>query len=238
MLLQLGVFRPTCDPHHLSGLLLGQLERELSRGLPAPLWRLSVAATLTAPLVWRQADLFDSQRAIQRSELAQLVDSLSARLGRRHVLRARVQRESQPELAYQLQPLTGVKPDGLPQDTLRKLSSRQPLRVAVPTREDPLRRPLQLLESPLPIEVAGVLGQTTLAVSTSAGRAVAPARVKTSSGWHQVVAACGPERLESGWWKGASCRRDYYRIVTHLGCWWWIYRDLNAGRWYLHGLFD
>ncbi|MFO0940460.1 MAG: hypothetical protein U0930_06795 [Pirellulales bacterium] len=162
-------------------------------------------------------------------------------MGRKQVLRAKVMRESQPELAYDLQPLTGLKPDGSSQDTVRKISSRQSTNTIEPSREDPLRRPAQLLNPPIKIEVAGsfgISGVTTESESAPEPQAVAPARIKTANGWHRVLGAVGPERLESGWWKGASARRDYYRIITHLGCWWWIYRDLNSAEWYLHGIFD
>ncbi len=270
LVLQMGLFRPTCDQEHLNMLLNSLMERQLSQQMKAPLWRLAVSATLTAPLVWRQADLFQAGQTANRNQMVGLVDMLSARLGRKQVLRARAQRESQPELAFTLQPLTGLRPDGTQQSTIRKLSSRPSLRTIEPQREDPLRRPIQLFPQPLPIETAGVwkaestsklncgdvhrdtqdnaqsprpfrTAATTQTVTTQTATrplAVAPARVKTANGWHQVIHACGPERLESGWWRGPSCRRDYYRIITHQGSWWWIYRDLNTGKWYLHGLFD
>lgn len=244
LILQLSMFRPTCDSEHLNLLAASLIEQQLSRQMKAPMWRISVQATLTAPLVWRQGNLFHCSEAVHRQQLAVLVDTLSARLGRKQVLRARPIRESQPELAFDLQPLTGLRPDGQAQDTVRKLSSRLALKAVEPAREDPLRRPAQLLQPPTPIEVAGAFQlQKTNAVEPHSGygdltTASAPSRVKTANGWHQVEGAIGPERLESGWWKGQSSRRDYYRIITHLGCWWWIYRDLNSGKWFLHGIFD
>ncbi len=242
LILQIGMFRPTCDAVHLNLLAASLLEQQLPKRMKAPLWRLAVQATLTAPLVWRQGDLFSEREAASRQEIAHLVDTLSARLGRKQVLRAKSMRESQPELAYDLQPLTGLRPDGGSQDTVRKISSRQPTGTVEPSREDPLRRPAQLLNPPTKIEVAGTFGVTESLPQANAEspdpQATAPARIKTANGWHRVLGAVGPERLESGWWKGQSARRDYYRIITHLGCWWWIYRDLNSGEWFLHGIFD
>ncbi|ALP52898.1 hypothetical protein Tel_06860 [Candidatus Tenderia electrophaga] len=46
-----------------------------------------------------------------------------------------------------------------------------------------------------------------------------------------------PERIESGWWDGRDLRRDYYRARDKNGRRLWLFRDLNDGRWYLHGLF-
>lgn len=242
VVLQLGLFRPTNDVDYLNMLLGSLLDQQLSEKMTAPLWRLAVSATLTAPLVWRQTDLFENEQSVYRHQIAGLVDMLSARLGRKAVLQARLQRESQPELAASLQPLTGLRPNGIPQPVIRKLSSRKSLRTAEPQREDPLRRPIQLFQQPIPIQVTGALRPSSadhLQEQPSAtALAAAPVRVKTANGWHEVVDSCGPERLESGWWKGPSCRRDYYRIITHQGSWWWIFRDMNAGQWFLHGVFD
>ena len=47
----------------------------------------------------------------------------------------------------------------------------------------------------------------------------------------------GPERIESGWWDDADCRRDYYLARHSAGPRLWIFRDLVSGAWYLHGLF-
>jgi protein ImuB len=241
LILQLSLYRPTSDPVHLNLLASSLIEQQLPRQMKAPLWRLSVQATLTAPLVWRQGDLFHASQAAHRQQMAGLVDMLSARLGRKQVLRAANIGESQPELAYEFKPLTGLRPDGSAQDTVRKLASRQSNNTVEPSRADPLRRPAQLLQPPVPIEATGSLAQAqSITADQPAATAIAsaPASIKTANGWHRVMGAVGPERLESGWWKGQSCRRDYYRIITHLGAWWWIYRDLTTGQWYLHGLFD
>jgi protein ImuB len=242
LLLQLSLFRPTSDASHLNMLASSMMDQKL-KGLSAPAWRISTQATLTSPLIWRQTDLFDSHLANARNDIAQLIDTLSARLGRKQVLRVNLQRESQPENAYTLKPLTGLKIDGSSLSPTRQLSSRQSLRNAEPLREDPLRRPTQLIDPPIPIQVAGrwhshstepIIDNDTSGSSIAA----APAQIKTANGWHRIESTIGPERLESGWWRAASVRRDYYRVITHQGCWWWIYRDLNSGQWFLHGIFD
>jgi protein ImuB len=53
----------------------------------------------------------------------------------------------------------------------------------------------------------------------------------------RVLGHWGPERLESGWWRGPSTRREYFRVETVGGDWWWIFRDAISGAWYIHGLF-
>ena len=46
-----------------------------------------------------------------------------------------------------------------------------------------------------------------------------------------------PERIESGWWDDRNVRRDYYVAVDSSHRSLWIFRDLESGGWYLHGLF-
>ena len=48
----------------------------------------------------------------------------------------------------------------------------------------------------------------------------------------------GPERIESGWWDGKDCRRDYFVVRHPDGSTLWAFQEYkpNPG-WYLHGLF-
>jgi protein ImuB len=58
--------------------------------------------------------------------------------------------------------------------------------------------------------------------------------------WHRgLLALCdGPERIETGWWDGGGCRRDYYVACNEQGEQLWVFQDLQrCGTWYLHGLF-
>ena len=48
----------------------------------------------------------------------------------------------------------------------------------------------------------------------------------------------GPERIESGWWDGRDCRRDYFVVRDAEGCMLWAYHEYKPRRgWYLHGVF-
>ncbi|MEM1410886.1 MAG: DNA polymerase Y family protein [Pseudomonadota bacterium] len=48
----------------------------------------------------------------------------------------------------------------------------------------------------------------------------------------------GPERIESGWWDGDDCRRDYFVVRDRTGSTLWAYREYKPRPgWYLHGLF-
>jgi len=49
----------------------------------------------------------------------------------------------------------------------------------------------------------------------------------------------GPERIESGWWDGRDCRRDYFVVRDSNGSTLWAFREYKPrSGWYLHGLFS
>jgi protein ImuB len=47
----------------------------------------------------------------------------------------------------------------------------------------------------------------------------------------------GPERIESGWWDGKDVRRDYFVARAPGNALWWIFQDLDARDWHVHGHF-
>lgn len=48
----------------------------------------------------------------------------------------------------------------------------------------------------------------------------------------------GPERIETGWWDGQDCRRDYWIARDRNGRRLWIFREYKPRRgWFIHGLF-
>jgi protein ImuB len=48
----------------------------------------------------------------------------------------------------------------------------------------------------------------------------------------------GPERIETGWWRGPRVDRDYYRVETAVGQRFWLFRRNRDGNWFLHGVFE
>jgi protein ImuB len=55
-------------------------------------------------------------------------------------------------------------------------------------------------------------------------------------GDYEILA--GPERIESGWWDGHDCRRDYYVVRDARGSMLWAFHEYKPRRgWYLHGIF-
>jgi protein ImuB len=85
-----------------------------------------------------------------------------------------------------------------------------------------LSRPVELPRSPAPVHVE------------MDGR---PTRMVWRERSYVVVRSWGPERIETGWWRGRDVRRDYYRIEVEGGRRFWLFQDLLKGAWYLHGVY-
>ena len=61
-----------------------------------------------------------------------------------------------------------------------------------------------------------------------------PARCSIAD--YEILA--GPERIESGWWDGRDCRRDYFVVRDRHGSTLWAFHEYKPRRgWYLHGIF-
>ena len=54
----------------------------------------------------------------------------------------------------------------------------------------------------------------------------------------RVVRYWGPERIETGWWTDCEVARDYYRVETGTGEWYWLFRRRGDAEWFVHGVFE
>jgi len=54
----------------------------------------------------------------------------------------------------------------------------------------------------------------------------------------QVIHCIGPERLAGQWWDGHNKTRDYFDIEDQTAHRLWLFRVLETGKWYLHGIFE
>lgn len=210
-LVQLGLFQPTAQAEHLLDLLKMQLETTLP---PGPIAHIEVRISLAAPLQQRQVELFGEEHA-GRPALALLIDRLSSRLGPHAVVRARLQADAQPERAIRYLPLTGPKP--------------RPQRRSPP---GPAERPLRLHYPPVLLNVL-----TTTKTAKQANVVEPPRQFRYGAKLYHVQRCWGPERIETGWWRGGSVRRDYYRVETKNGVRFWLFRQLQNNQWFLHGEF-
>lgn len=208
VLLDVGLYRPSAHPRHLWDLLRMQLEQT---ALPGAVGRVTLAAPLTAPLENRQGELFAGSRHEAERQLEALVDRLSSRLGARAVLRPELTADPLPERAVRYVPL--VEPGR------KRHTSRRPVHSAA-------SRPLTLHFPPRALEVISIVPDGP------------PVSFRLGSQAHRVARWWGPERIETGWWRGRSVRRDYYRVEAADGQRLWLFRRLEDGAWFLHGEFS
>ena len=209
-----GLFQASASAEHLIGLAQTQLARLL---LPGPVSAIHVEAAITAVFRPRQEELFDDGTSAKHArELAGLVDRLTSRLGRRSVLGVRLVPDAQPELAYCHVPMV----DGTLHRYRRGNSSRRDKIAKLPPR------PLRLFGRP-----------TSLAVVSIAPDGP-PLRFQLHGSEHRIARSWGPERIETGWWRGHRIGRDYYRVETSTGRRYWLFRKILDGRWFMHGKFE
>jgi protein ImuB len=205
-----GLFEPTAAVRHLFELVELQLE---GLRMTAPVAAVYVEATVTAPLEYRQQELFaDGSARRQPPQLAALVDRLSSRLGERAVGRVRLKSDAQPELAWQYDPLVD------------RSAGRRVRRQEIASDLPP--RPLRLLSRPRRLAATSVLPDGL------------PVRFRCGDQEHQVAHTWGPERIETGWWRGQIVGRDYFHVETTTGRRFWLYRRLRDQQWFLHGAFE
>jgi protein ImuB len=203
---------PARAPAHLNAVLRERLARVV---LPAPVEAIVLASDETAPLAGRNLGLLPEDEA--GSVVVPLVERLRSRLGDHAVATPSLQAEHRPEHAASEAPavrLHGASRPRRGRAAAPKSRQAKAARHATPAPAAP-PRPLWLLDCARPL--AGVL---------------------EAKPW---VLRDGPERIESGWWDGGDCRRDYFVAETPDGEMAWIYRDhryaADDGEWFMHGLF-
>ena len=143
--------------------------------------------------------------------LADLIDRLMMRMGKKSIFRAEKINDYQPELAYMRK-----QPDCRSQRGKKHITSSDYTSV----------RPLRLLASPARVAVTAVVPDGP------------PVRFYFETRDHLVTDYAGPERIETGWWRLKHICRDYYRVESDNGCRYWMFRDRNRRQWFVHGYFD
>ncbi len=207
--LEVNLSQPTRSAKHLMKLMRVRLD-ELC--LPTAVESLTVWAREIDPLDDRQGELFDTGAEDER-KLGDLLDRLAVRLGSSAVVRPRLCSDHQPERTFQYLPVVG---DG-----------RKPTARSAQTDTAPMGlRPLRLSPNPIAIAVISLVPDGP------------PIAFRFAGVQHAIADSVGPERIETGWWRGPHVQRDYYRVTTSAGRRYWLFRDRGAGRWFLHGWFD
>lgn len=160
-----------------------------------------------------------------QTELAHLVDRLSARFGPRRLTRLVPHDTHIPEFAVA----------AVPAQLARGVF------VTDPVKQDSLApmRPVRLFAQPERIEAVAEVPDGP------------PVRFRWRHVLHEVTKAEGPERIAMEWWRdveGHALTRDYFRVESKEGIRIWLYREGLYGRdmlhksdwrpsWYVHGLF-
>jgi protein ImuB len=227
-----GMSRPSRDPESVRALFterLAALADSLDPGFGFDMARLSVV--VADPSGPEQIGIGEADG---EAELTRLVDRLSARLGAQRVRKSIAQDSHIPEIASVSVPAqaTGTD-DGWP--AFRAYRADAEL----------ASRPLRLLGKPEPIEALAEVPDGP------------PLRFRWRRALHEVIAADGPERIESAWWSAAGGRaRDYFRVEDKAGLRFWVFRaglyrdavrnDVTQGpdapppdppSWFMHGMF-
>ncbi|MFN9720732.1 MAG: hypothetical protein ACK58L_18720 [Planctomycetota bacterium] len=192
------------------------------------------ATTVSIPSA-RQRDLFSpTEHIVPEQELARLIGKLSHRLGSESVSTIQMQPDPRPEFSFAQQPILREDPSSNPNarqvdldQTLHHLTTQNSSEFQIGAICVP-QRPLRLLETPLPL----------LTDDHANARATRPRMAIVDGQSESLVSFEGPERLQTGWWTDFPCHRDYYRVSTNSGSLLWIFRNLQTGTWFLHGIFD
>jgi protein ImuB len=228
--LMIGSVRPRAAAAHLWDLFRLQLERT---SLPEEVLRISLEATSTDLLETHQPAIIDDGRErTADKDFAVLLERLCSRLGERAVLRPRLVPDAQPELA--LRWVAALRPAGpaCRAGPRIKSGSRNPPFLHQP-RSRPAggtcghgARPLRLKPQPVPIAAVSLVPDGP------------PIRFQWQGQDCVIRNYWGPERIETGWWRGPRVDRDYYRVETAVGQRFWLFRRNRDGNWFLHGVFE
>ena len=218
-----GLVEPSRQAEHLWELVSLQSER---RRWPEQVVQLQVSAEGVVVPERPQQTLFETGTEYEtathggrlRRGMARLVERLSSRLGERSVSRPVLCEAVVPESAVVLVPVG--------RESSRESGSGAGSGAGAGAWLGPVTRPLRLLEGPRAIEVMAVVPEGP------------PIRFDWEGRGRRVVRYWGPERIETGWWADGGVARDYYRVETDTGEWYWLFRRRGDARWFVHGVFE
>lgn len=215
--------RPLSDPNTFQCLLkekLQSLKTPLDAGYGFD--TLTLSAARCAPLRPIQTGFIHDN--LQPTEIAQLVDRLSTRLGADRVLVPLTKESHIPECAA----FWGTAQHHPPRtNALKALLAQLSMQGFQPFNSNSPERPIRLFCPPQPIDVIAALPDDP------------PASFRWRRIIHKIRFAEGPERISAEWWKNLEPDRDYYRVEDENGQRFWIFRSGSypKTKWFLHGLF-
>ncbi len=156
-----------------------------------------------------QKKMWSEAKNLEDEQLAELLDRISNKVGTNTIHRYL------PDEHY------------WPERSIRQTTSLQEKSTTNWRVDEP--RPVQLLSSPVPIEVTAPIPDYP------------PMVFRYQGSEHRVVRADGPERIEQEWWIQQGQHRDYYRVEDESGNRYWLFRlghyHDKIYQWFLHGFF-
>ncbi len=209
---KIGLGQPCDKARHLWAMLRPRAENlHLGHGVEV----ITLTAVSVEPIPHRPNALWRTDREIGATQaLQELLDTLVNRFGPQHVLAPAPMASYVPEQACRLAPVSQascVVPD----------PAEAWLNPGVPT----LDRPSRLLDQPEP----------------AAGTALQPDHPPGQLHWrgqsYAVRAGTGPERIVIRSAIGGEQTRDYFKVQLTDGRWFWVFRHLETGQWFVHGLW-
>ncbi len=232
----------TRSPRRLRSL--GRVRLESLR-LPSAVQGMAVWARRIEPLTEWQDEFFDTGRR-DTEGLAELVDRLVVRLGPDVVRHAELVSDHQPEKGYRWGKRENAKTQKHRNEARRREGTKERRREGMEGWGEeeievrsaaqsggadgelsrPPVRPVRLLRQPAPVAAVAVVPEGP------------PVQFVWQGQRHEVAQAVGPERIETGWWRGQHVRRDYYHVDSTAGGGFWLFRDRLSGQWFVHGVFD
>ena len=227
------LIQPSASRHNLMQLVRLQIER---LQIPAEVSNVTVRAAVVAPLEFEQDEIFGGSGSRMWKEVTSLLERMSSRLGPTAVLRPRRVPDPQPEFAWQSDDWlaatrslrSGARSAAVSGTSIQHL--KRP-RFALRSEDSASRltsmsdtRPV-FLKAPCPVAVVSIYPGGS------------PRRFEWSNRNYLVARSWGPERIETGWWRGNDIRRDYYIVEASTGERFWLFRNLLDGTWFLHGEF-
>ncbi len=227
VLLEVHLFRSSASKKHLLQLVRTRLEdlsftsergKQTGSGgafsktidVDAGFCALSVWVTSSELLNAEQLALFSKPRGAP-SGLALTLDRIRTHCGRDSVFRVSPADDAQPEHAYAL---ADCEQDRAPQEAEPR-----------PPRAEFSARPLNLLPEPAAIHVEWPDEHT------------APQSFEWKGERIPIAAFSGPERIETGWWRGGIAR-DYYLAASPRQAQYWIFQSRESEQWFVHGVFE
>jgi protein ImuB len=226
--IEIVLCQPSDSVRHIGALIRTRLERTLFVGAVCGMSMRVIAAE---PIPDLQSEFFETDRPHVSQDLSVLIDRLSSRLGPEAVTRAVLIPDPQPEFACRFDSIQHSDEWRVKSGERKRPARHSQLSIlhsSLVTHHSSLaiRRPVRLWPTPVRIEVVSTVPEGP------------PIRFWWKGVEYRVTCSRGPERIETGWWRGQDVRRDYYAVATQAGSRFWIFRRREDSRWFLHGCFD